>query len=118
MSNFEARNDTNYAIPIVATNAAGGIVPLPSPDTFSVSDSTGSDQGLLTIGTMPDGVTPALLINAAGHGLVSGVVATVSDSSGLAPCMLTIDVVADTTAVDLSLNLPAAVATFVPPASS
>ena len=119
MANFEALNSTNYFIPIEALNVAGASVPFPSNDTFTATnDNTSLDSGLFSIGTMPGSnpPVPALVINSAGHPLTSNAeTVTVSDSAGLTGVTLAVDVVADTTPVELDLNVSAAVAQ-VPPA--
>ena len=112
MNNFEALNDTNYAIPIVAANVVGQTVPLPSADTFTV---TGDTTGLFAIGTLSDGKSPALLIQAAGHALVQAVTATVADADGLMVATLTVDVVEDLNPSALMLDVADAEATVVTP---
>jgi hypothetical protein len=112
MPNFEAVNTKNYYVPIEALNVAGQPVALPSGDTFTVTNSIGAtDSSLFSVGMMPDGSAPAVVINSAGHAVTSATeTLTLTDSAGLIGVTLAVDVVADLVATELDLNVAAAVA--------
>lgn len=75
-----------YAIPLqLVTDPGGTTVPVPSGDTFSVANTgTGAAAIDAAIGLMPDGVTPALLINAITlpSANTAAIPLTVTDSNG------------------------------------
>jgi hypothetical protein len=120
-TNFQATTDHNYALPNMALTVAGLIVPAPSDLTLSVTNST-SVPGLTSIGTMADGTTPALIIDAGGQTPQAGVTATITDTStgddALPTLTFTFDLVEDQTPVELYVDTAQAQATvYTPPVS-
>ena len=112
MANYELPNDEIVSIPIMTTNAAGVTEPNPAGDTFSVVSSNPASLNAV-IGTMADGTTPAVVINALVQ-VSPGLTITVSDSAGLAAFTLTVDIVQDVTPANIVLDVADATKTSQP----
>lgn len=100
--NYELLNDAVATFPIVTTNAAGVAEPAPTGDVFTVVSSNPASLNAV-IGQTASGA-PAVVLN----GLVQaspGLTATVSDSAGLQSFVLTVDIVADITPKNISLDV-------------
>jgi hypothetical protein len=121
MPNFQATTDKNWTLPISAVTVAGLIVSLPTGLTLAVTDTSGI-SGLTSIGLMADGVTPALVINAAGNAPTPNVVATITDADAegsttttLPELTFTFDLAEDQTPAELFVDADEAVGTIPVP---
>lgn len=102
MANLQLMNDEVMHIGILVLDAAGDTVPADPSDVFTVASSNSASLSAV-IGTMASGA-PAVVLNA----LVAaspGLSFTVSDSAGLAVFTEQVDIVADTKATAIGLDL-------------
>lgn len=102
MANLQLLNDEVMHIGILVLDAAGDTVPADPADVFTVVSSNPASLNAV-IGTMASGA-PAVVINA----LVvasPGLSFTVSDSAGLVVFTEQVDIVGDTKAVAIGLDL-------------
>ncbi len=109
MANFELPNDEIVTIPILTDDASGAPVAAPSGDVFSVVSSLPASLNAV-IGATASGA-PAVVVNAlvAAHmnadPTAPDLFITVSDSAGLSVFVQAIDIVSDTTAKAITLDL-------------
>lgn len=109
MPNLELNDDWVLSCPIVTTNSAGNVEPVPAGDVFSVAvthadGSDGSASLGAVIGTMADGTTPAVVLTPLVQASPSLNV-TVSDSAGLAQFVQIVDIVPDVTPTNIMLDI-------------
>lgn len=100
MADFPLQNDKVYTVPIVTLDAAGGAVPAPQGDTFTVtsaSASLGATLGQTTAGAPAVVLTPMVQAG-------TGYEVDVSDSAGLSVYKGMFDIVPDVTPVAVSLD--------------
>lgn len=113
VANFQLKNDVVLTIAIQAKDANGVLAPLPPADTFTVVSSDPSSLNAV-IGADASG-NPAVVLNAAKQA-ASGISVTLSDSHGLTPFTLVVDVVSDVSvAVSLFLDPTTGTTTSQPP---
>jgi hypothetical protein len=116
MANYQLANDVIADIMITTVNANGVLVPAPVGDVFTVVSSDPTKMAAV-IGKMPSGPfvgVPSLHINALMKGPFTGLMATITDSSGLAADPALIDIVEDLTPKTITLDFVDAVLTPQP----
>jgi hypothetical protein len=99
MANFELANDEVATIPILVDDAAGQPVPPPAGDTFTAVSSSPS-LGVAVVTTPKAAVVLTPMVQAS-----PGISVTVSDSAGLTSFILVVDIVEDTTAKAITLDV-------------
>jgi hypothetical protein len=104
MANLALLNDRVTLVPIQAINFGGSVVPLPAGDVESIASQTGSLVAF-SIGTLTDGVTPALVCTPVPGGIDPGDTVTIADSDGLPSLVVGYTLNADTGAVAIQLNV-------------
>jgi len=102
MPNFELSNDWVLIIPIHVTTATGVVVPAPAGDTFTVVSSDPASLAAV-VGADASG-NPIVTVNALVD-LASNITVTLTDSTGLVASTAIFDIVADTTATSVLLDL-------------
>jgi len=100
--NFELNDDAVYTVPILTTNSAGTVEPMPAGDVFTVVSSNPASLGM-AIGATASGA-PALILTplVAASPNITG---TVSDSAGLIVAVQLFDIVADVSDTNIVLDL-------------
>ncbi len=111
MANFELPNDWILTVPITTTDSAGVAVPPPAGDVFS---AVVSDPTALTAVVSADAAGNPTLVMTPLKKAASGVIVTLSDTSGLAADAVTFDIVTDDAPVNDVLDLAAATHTTQP----
>lgn len=111
MTTFSLPNDQILTITIKATDLAGAFEPIPVGDTFTVTVSDPASLNAV-MGTDAAG-NVALVVNALVP-TATGVIVTVSDSSGLKAAEQVFDIVTDTAPVALALDMVDATHTSQP----
>lgn len=100
MADFPLQNDKVYTVPIVTLDAAGGAVPAPQGDTFTVtsaSASLGAAMGQTASGAPAVVLTPMVQAG-------TGYEVDVSDSAGLSVYKGLFDIVPDVAPMAVSLD--------------
>jgi ABC-type Fe3+-hydroxamate transport system substrate-binding protein len=110
MASFELANDTIATFPIIATDAAGAVVPLPAGVTPTAVSSNPASLNVV-VNTVSPGVF-TVSMNAMVQ-LSPGLTVTIGDGT-LTTDVQGVDIVADVTPVAAALNLSAV--TFAPQA--
>lgn len=106
-------NDTIATLPIITEDSAGAAEPYPSGDTFS---AVSSNPASLTASVVVVSPTQSNLVLTPLVQLSPGLTVTVTDTSGLPPEILTVNIVADTVDTQIALGTVAVVAQPVPAA--
>lgn len=101
MANFPMKNDLVYFWPIHVANAAGQIVPADPADVFSANSSNPTSVG---VAVGPDANGATCLIGTPAVQGTTGIVLTVSDSSGLKVQEITVDVGPDNVATQIEID--------------
>ena len=112
LANFELTMGQTAFLAIHTMNKEGGIVPAPAGDVFTAASGAVATV-LATVDVMPSGPlqgTPALKLVSVALGLA--VTVTTTDSAGLSPDPILVDVVTDVTASAITVDEADAV--FVP----
>jgi hypothetical protein len=101
MPNFELASDEVATVTILVRDAGGDVVPAPAGDVFTVVSSTpslGVAIGANAAGNPAVVMTPTVVAS-------PNISVTVSDSAGLAAFVQIVDVVADTKATAIALDI-------------